>query len=364
MILYLFITALTVTMAFFVNSAYVGQQNNRSGRERQRFLNLLLVVGIFVILFALSALRIGIGNDYWPYRDSFRYIWGGDRKISYEFGFRYLVLFLQKIFGFDNYRVIFAVMAFLTCAFFLKGMYDTSDWFAMTFILFMANGFYFMSFSNVRYYLALAISMFSLRYVLQKDFVKFVFWILMGALFHKTILLVIPVYLTAYYLKWNRRTVWLIPAACCALLAGKPLIRKLLFVFYPFYQGDLILDVESVSYINIAKCLAILIFALIFYKKGVRGNPKAEMCFNLNLFATILYSFGYYILQTSRICYYMVLGQIFLVPMVLRSIENKLLRRLCTGTILVAYLIYFLVFLERGKQSGIMILPYMTWLFT
>ena len=46
MILYLFITALTVTMAFFVNSAYVGQQNNRSGRERQRFLNLLLVVGI------------------------------------------------------------------------------------------------------------------------------------------------------------------------------------------------------------------------------------------------------------------------------------------------------------------------------
>ena len=127
MILYLFITALTVAMAFFVNSAYVGQQNSRSGRERQRFLNLLLVMGIFVILCALSALRIGIGNDYWTYRDTFKYIWGGDRKISYEPGFQYLVLFLQKIFGFDNYRVIFAVMAFLTCAFFLKGMYDTSD---------------------------------------------------------------------------------------------------------------------------------------------------------------------------------------------------------------------------------------------
>ena len=72
MILYLSITALTVFMAYFVNSAYAGKSNNRRqarARNRQSMLNGVLLTGIFMVLFALSALRIGIGNDYWVYRD-------------------------------------------------------------------------------------------------------------------------------------------------------------------------------------------------------------------------------------------------------------------------------------------------------
>ncbi len=362
MILYLLVTALTVLAAYFVNSAYVGKRNNVA-KSRQEMLNGVLLAGIFMVLFTLSALRIGIGNDYWTYRYNFLHIISGDTKVSYEIGFKLLVRVLQGLFGYDNYRVVFAFMAFLTCAFFLKGLFDSSDWFFLSFFLFMANGFYFMSFSNVRYYFAIAVCVYAVKFLFRRDYVKFIFWILFAAFFHMSVLLVIPAYLAAYYLKWSRKTLWLVPASCAALFFGKSLVRRLVFVFYPYYEGDLILDVESVSYANIGKCLAVLVFSLLFYKRAVRGNEKAETFFNLNLFALIIYSFGYYIPETSRVCYYMVTGHVFLIPTVLRSVPDKRQKAFFTGAILLCYAFYLLVFLKKSWDSTIMLLPYLTWLF-
>ena len=363
MILYILVTALTVMAACFVSSAYVGKPNRVMTGNRQEALNRILLVGIFMTLFALSALRIGIGNDYWTYRYNFLHIISGDTKVSYEIGFKALVRVLQGLFGYDNYRVVFAFMAFATCAFFVKGLFDSSDWFAVSFFLFMANGFYFMSFTNVRYYFAIAVCLYAMKFFFRKDFTKFVFWILFAAFFHKSVLLTIPVFLAAYYLKWSRKTLWLIPTSCAVLILGKVGVRRLVFFFYPFYEGDLIFDVETVSYVNIAKCLAVLIFTLIYYRKAIRGNPKAETLFNLNLFALIIYSFGYYIPETSRVCYYMVIGHVFLLPLVLNSIDNKRHRRAFTGSILVCYGAYFLVFLIKSRESTVMLIPYLTWLF-
>lgn len=365
MVLYLFVTALVVAMAYFINSAYGRNAclSGSSGSTRQVMLNRILLLGIFGILFSLSALRIGIGNDYWTYRTQFLYIAGGDRKISFEIGFQYLVRLMQYLFGQDNYRTTFALVAFLTCAFSLKGIYDTADWFVFSFFLYMANGFYFMSFSTVRYYVALGFVLYSTKYVLQKNYVPFVIWIGVACLFHKTALLVIPVYLVAYVLKWSKKTLWLIPAACVGLIAGKPLVRALVFRFYPFYEGDALYDVGTVSYVNIAKCAAVLVFCLLYYRQTVQENAKARFFFNLNLFALILYSCGSYIPELTRVCYYMVVGQIFLLPLVLSGIPDRKKRRLWCGLIALAYLCYFIIFLIKGKSDYVMILPYLTWVF-
>lgn len=363
MILYIMVTALTVLAACFVSGAPKEQTNHLMRKSRQETLNGVLVAGIFLVLFSLSALRVGIGNDYWVYRYNFLHIIDGNAKVPYEIGFKVLVRVLQGLFGYDNYRVVFAFMSFVTCAFFMRGLFDSSDWFALSFFLFMANGFYFMSFSNVRYYFAVAVCVYAMKFLFRKDFVKFVFWILFAAFFHKSVLLVIPAYLAAYYLKWTKKTIWLIPASCAALLFGKPLVRRLVFVFYPFYEGDLILDVESISYVNIAKCAAVLILSLLYYRRAVQGDSKAETLFNLNLFALIIYSLGYYIPETSRVCYYMVVGQVFLIPMVLKAIPDKRQKAFFTGSVAACFAVYLLVFLVKGRESTVLLLPYLTWVF-
>jgi len=365
MVLYIIITAVVLFMGYFVNTRY--KLHNTPGVKtavlsRQEMLNKTLLFAIFFILFALSALRIGIGNDYWEYRYQFLYISGGEREVSYEIGFRYVVLFVQKIFGSEDYRVTFGLFSFLTCLFFIKGVYDNAEWFFYSLFLFMANGFYFMSYSNVRYYFAFAIVIYAMKYVFEKKYVAFVLWILFAATFHKTVLLVIPAFLIAYFWRWNKKNVWLIPVAAAALFFGKIPIRWLLFKFYPFYEGDAILDTGSVSYMNMAKCGAILVFCLIFFKI-VKNNKKAYMFFNLNLAALLLYCFATYVPELSRVCYYMIMGHVFLIPIVLMGIEDKKKRYLWTALITTAYVGYYLVFLWNGYDPYVMFLPYLTWLF-
>lgn len=370
MFFYILITVLSVAAGCFVNGTYRRKLNMEAGirihtaeRNRQELLNRILLCGIFLLLFAVSALRIGIGNDYWAYRNNFLLIAGGKTKVSYEIGFRMLVQGMQWLFGLDNYRTTFALMAFFTCLFFIKGIYDTADWFGFSLFLFLTNGFYLMSFSNVRYYFALAICIYATKFVLRKKYVPFVLWICFAAFFHKTALIIIPAYLVAYYLKWNRKTLWMIPMAAGGLLFGKPIIRWALFKIYPFYEGSMF-DTGEMSLVNVAKCGAILIFGILYYRKAVADNPKARMFFNLNLFAFLLYTCGSYVPELTRICYYMVVGQIFFIPTVLQSIEDKKQKRFWLITIGLAFCCYFIMFLIKGKEPSVLILPYLTWIFT
>lgn len=370
MVLYIFITLFTVGLGSFVNGAYRRKLNISNGTKyntftpnRQELLNKASLFGIFMTLTTLSIIRVGTGNDYWVYRDNLLKIAGGHSEVSYELGFRYLVKLIQMCFGLDSFRVTFAVMAIVTVGFSLKAIYDTSDWFAYSFFLFMANGFYFMSFSNMRYYLALAIAIYAMKYIFENKLPGFILWICVAALFHKTILLVIPVYLVAYYLKWSKKTIWLLPVGSLLLFFGKHIIRFLIFKIYPYYEGDLLYDNGRISWINILKCMAILVMCLMFYKDSVRNNKKAEMLFNLNLFALMIYSFASYVPEVTRICYYMVVGQIFLIPEVFKGIKNKRLRNFFIVAVAIAYVGYFAMFLWQGRNDGIRILPYMTWIF-
>lgn len=386
MVYYIFLTAVCVAMALFVNAGYKLKLNNDepdsgnlyapekskfkalpenySFSSKQQVLNHAMLAGIFLVLFGLSAMRVGIGNDYWTYRNEFLDIYRADTPTSFELGFQLFVRLMVRMCGVDNYVPIFAVVAFFTCLFFVKGIYESSDVFVISFFLFMANGFYFMSFSNIRYYLVLALVVYSMKFVWQKRFVPFCLIIVFASFFHMTALIAIPAYIAAYYLKWSKKTLWLIPAAAAGLIFGKVLIRRILFIFYPYYEGDAILDVSNVSYVNIAKCAAILVFGLIYYKKAIKDDAKGNMLFNLNLFALLLYTCATYIPELSRVCYYFVIGQIFLIPLVLGKIENKKQRILWTVFIMLAYAAYFVMFLIQGNDPVIQILPYFSWYFT
>lgn len=372
MAVYIALTIVTVAIGMLVNSRYLPQVNNgikilngeavqSSLASRQQLCNRAAAVAVYVLLAAVSACRIAVGNDYWVYRSQFLLINSG-REVSYEFGFRGVVLMMQHIFGYDNYLMIFGLFSILTTFFFIKAIYDLSDWFAYTVFLLLAGGYYFMSFDNVRYYFALSIALYAMKYVLNKKYGAFILWILVAACFHKSVLIVIPVYIVAVFLKWTKKTIWLIPAACISLMVGKEILRYIVFKFYPFYEGSMF-DIHEISYVNIAKCGAVLIFCVIYFKRAILNNKTNYFLFNLNLFALILYVFAYYVPELSRICYYMIVGQVFLIPAVLMKIKNKKQNIFWTLSIGLAFCIYFGVFLIRAYDKNIRLLPYLNWIF-
>jgi hypothetical protein len=198
-LVYIMLTIVTVGFALLTDSSAVNRIGTGVVWSRQMLRNQTAYFAIFCLLAGISACRIAVGNDYWVYRFNFELI-AQNRHVSSEIGFNAIVWLMQDLFGYGKYLPIFALFSLLTVFFFMKALVGQSEWFAASLYLLLTNGYYFSSLNNIRYYLALAMALWSMQFCLQKQFVKFLAVVLAASFFHKTVLLVIPVYLAALWL--------------------------------------------------------------------------------------------------------------------------------------------------------------------
>ena len=333
-----------------------------------------------------------MGNDYWVYRDNFKLIAQG-RHVSSEIGFNLVVKAFVEIFGYDRYLPIFGFFSLVTVFFFVRALHDQGRQFAFSLFLLFTEGFYFNSLNTVRYYLALAMALFAMKFVLRRQWLNFLLFVMVGALFHKSILLVIPAYALAYYLasvkmkKWHGIVGGLFLAS---LVFGQELYRKVIFMIYPFYENSQF-DQSRINYKNVALCLGTLLLCLIVWLSQRRQtvkerDAKAQTVIErtmkesaamesesipislrfygvLNIFGLVAFCCGSFVPEVSRIGYYMMIAQVFLIPELLEKIPGKWLRRLCTAGTLLAFSIHFVLLLKQMYLVDVRLLPYLNWIF-
>lgn len=397
---YLLIAAGTCAMAGRMQPNQAGELMWEHGRRTEKaFYNRLLAAGIFSILFLVMALRFDIGNDYRQYTQTAHEAYVGGYVVT-EAGFNWLVRLLYWIAGGEYYELVFAVFAFVTLLFFLKAFLRQSACFSQTFFLFMTLGLYFQTFNTVRYYLALSIALFSMKYVLERDYLKFVFWIGMAALFHKSVLLVLPAYYIASF-AWKRWQVAAGLAVSAACFLGKGLVLKLALMLYPSYRNTVYLEETDSSLTGTLRTLAVLalyvwfvcihwraegwtgetgrrepytirrVVGLIVHGGASAGDtleeqdwyPELRFYGQLNLLALVTGTFFGFLPVVTRISYYFTVSQLFMIPLILQKIKERSTRRKMTAFIVVVCLLYFALFLLQAHEDGVKLLPYRSWLF-
>lgn len=360
MLIYFILAAVTVFLGMLVErKENIANIRNAAVPTRGRLKNLSLLLAIFIFLLAVSACRVAIGNDYWEYTSIFNLI-SQNRHVSTEFGFNLFVRICQFLFGKENYIIIFGLIAAATIYFSLKALYDLGEKFGYSFFLYMVFGLYLSGFNSVRYYLVLAVAMVSVKYLFTREYEKFVLLILLASTFHMAVLFCLVAYPLAK-IKWK---VWVYPVLTVfsvSLLAFPAFYRRIIFFFYPYYENSLY-DVQSTSLVQIARCVAVLVFALVFYKKAVKDQEQNAFYLKLNVFALIVYACCSYIPVISRIGYFLNAYQIFLIPGVILRIEKKWLRITLTALTAVAGVGYFIFFLHTCKADGVRIVPYWNWI--
>lgn len=385
MAVYLTLTAVVIVLALFANNrSYVKRHMEKNislemmrttekpergmrlsgGLDRQQALNIWVAAAIFVLLAGVSACRIAIGNDYWGYRFQFELIMQG-RHVSYEWGFNLVVWVIQSLLGYDNYIPVFAVFSVATAFFFVKALYDQAEWFAASVFLLMTGGYYFSSLNNVRYYFVLAIALYSMKYVIRKEYGKFILWILAAAFFHKSVLVVIPLYMAARWLadrKLSKFFYILVAVFSASLFLLQDVYKELIFLFYPYYR-DSAFDTGDISITNVVKCIGVLFLAVLYYKSAIMEDVRNRFYLYLNVAGVIAYTFGSFVPEVSRIGFYLIVSQVFLIPGILIRIEDKRPRYFFITGVTVAFLGYFAVFLYRAYDPNIGILPYLNWIF-
>ncbi len=376
-LVYILLTIITVAFALCIhNRDYVPGHISgcRPAGERSRFCreqasNLTAETVIFCLLTGVSACRIAVGNDYWPYRFNFRLI-AQERHVSSELGFNLIVKEMQDLFGYDNYLPIFALFSFLTVLFFAKALHDQASHYAFSLFLLMTGGYYFNSLNSVRYYLALSIALYAMKYVIRGEYGKFVLWVIFGTAFHKSILLVVPVYLAARWLavcrlKWQHYALGGLLAA--SLLFGQNFYREIIFYFYPYYRNSAF-DNGRIPYVNLGKCAAMLALSAICYRRslaeyGDSENIRKRFYFFLNVAGTAAYCCGTFVPEVSRVGYYMIISQIFLLPELIGDMKKGWFQKLCYLGAIGAFSLYFAMLLKGMYAVDVRLLPYLNWIF-
>ena len=367
MILYGMVATVTIILACLIKeqpSLAIGQFHKNNGFSRRQGINALSLLAIFTILFLLSSLRLEVGNDYGNYVTTIHEIYVGGYVVT-EPLFNAVVKALCELSGGENYLLVFAVFGFITIWIFLKVLYEQSDNFFMAFFLFMTLGIYFRTFNTVRYYFVLAITLYSFRYVLRKEYGKFLLLIGVSALFHKSVLVVIPIYWIAI-MPWKKWYVFALTAIAAGMVFFQDIIMQIALKLYPSYRDTVYLETESGlsgNLMTLARCIVILIFGLLCVKDGWKEKEENRFYYKLNFLAILLYLCGSFLPLVGRIGYYLITAHILYVPAVLGSIRNKKKKKIFTAIVLMAGVVYFLLFLRSANQVGVRVLPYKSWLF-
>ena len=167
---------------------YATQKNNTNKSKK-----VLSKYIIFFILFLVMGLRYGIGQDYFfTYKPVFETILRNGNYNNIEFGF----VLLNKIIQFftNDYIWIFIVTSFIFVCFVLKSIYDQSVNIAMSIFIMICDCFYFYAMNVVRQSIVIAIFIYAIKYIQEKNLKKYLLFLLVASTIHKIALIFIPVY--------------------------------------------------------------------------------------------------------------------------------------------------------------------------
>ena len=364
MVLYLLISAAAVAAAAIVNKTEGMRAGSRGSLLRRSCLFL-----IALILMIPAILRQETGNDYLRYVEFF-HLASIDAYVPTEAGFNWLAKAVYSLCGNENYLLLFAIYAVMTILAMLAVIRQQAENFCFSFFLFMMFGYYFQSFNTMRYYFALSLSLLAMTCLMRRQYAGFVILVLLASLFHKTALITLLLYPVAVR-RWKKRELaaGVVPGLAVLLFHEKAM--ELLLSLYPSWEGTVDLAAgTSISWVNIAKCLAVLFLA--YYVKAdedpdtFRGR-QLVMYRNSAYIGLLLYVFGWFIPEVSRICYYLTFTQIFYLPMLLSGLpeteKGRRQKKLLTILVIAAALVFFALFLRTAYRDTIKILPYKSFLF-
>lgn len=297
-----------------------------------------------------------VGTDSWSYTRKFRYelpIENYEFNDFVELGYQVLEYFLLSIT--HNYFWLFFLTALLVvgCHLLIAKKYSLD--YPLSIIIFFTLGSYIFFFNGLRQGLAMAIITLATPYFLEKKLYKFLMVIVVASLFHKSALLMIPIYFLA---NLNISSFYKILISFIAsLIISRVVIVELAATNYRYETytqesedpgGFMILG----FYVAIGLLLYIIKY---FYKIEDKIYSKLLVFYAIG----IAFMIPIAMLKTNpsgpqRLIYYFTWALILLIPISLKYINNKLVY---VTSIALAVVFFILTTSKFGNLTPYMINP-------
>ncbi len=315
--IYYIMMAVILVLGFLLS--YKGQTKRKN----------LIFLGIsFVMLAGIAAIRYEVGDDYYNYMMIFNRV--KDMPLTDCFTYNqepgfFLWCKLIQLFT-VNFQWFYVASTVVTTALVLLFIYKESKLPALSVYLYMSMMFYYWSLSLMRQIFAAAICVLSVKYIREKKFIPFLLIVLLAASFHKSALIMLPVFFIAQ-IKFNWKSV--------SILGGAALIG---FIFAPNIM-QFATKILNSAYTDASKYAhgtaivygifptLVFIAAWCFKKKLLDQDPTNNIYLNLMFYAAVISLFIARVFIVERFAVYCFLPAIVLLPnmvMTLQAPQEKL----------------------------------------
>jgi hypothetical protein len=140
-----------------------------------------------------SGVRYDVGVDHLSYLFNYQLALNGYQSNNYtESLFNWLTIFCAKN-GIDAV-IYFALLAFIQIFFVYYAFKNEPYLYPFLFFCIITNGTYFMWMNGIRQSIVLCIFIYAVKYIKEKNLIKYLFWVIIGYFIHKSALLLIPLY--------------------------------------------------------------------------------------------------------------------------------------------------------------------------
>lgn len=306
-----------------------------------------IIVSAFLILFCGS--RLLVGFDYDNYELLYYYV-QTNYGVFIEPLFYGLIKLEQYLIG--DYSSFLLLVAFLTIAIKTKFIYKFSVLPYLSLLIYYSRYFLSFDFGQIRQGLATAIVLYSIMYVLKKDFKRFIILIIIGCLIHASAFLFIIMYFIGNNLYKNIRYILLISFSFIfVFLDIKDFLMRGFSTILPGGLAEKLIfygETEESLGLNLSMILRILfvLYILFFLKTYLKKDHLFLVLFNTYFVGVIIYlTFNSLPQLGGRGSAYFQQFEMLLLPLMVYYTKNYFIKGL---------IILFLIYYTYSSVQGIL----------
>lgn len=239
-------------------------------------------IGLFLLMVFIAGFRFNVGIDFQSHSELFRYARNG-YDVPIELAYKWFISILSLI-DFSN-QIVFILMSAMTLYFFYLFIRMHSSNILYSAFIFLAMPILYLSSLNIsRQFVAVSIFAFALRYVVERKFLHYLFWISIATTFHKSAIALLPLYVALLI----RPSFIYYSFAAVAYIALLPLIESIAPIIGVsssyFLRSD---EIEGVSLKVMVLCIIPLL--MFIYSQCLRSmSNDADVFINISFFMVLL----------------------------------------------------------------------------
>lgn len=318
-----------------------------------RYRHVCAIILMSILTFFL-VFRYEVGMDYGEYRNLFL-----GKAIIYDKGIEpgfVAVCDLVKFIG-GKHQLMFLIMGLITSVLIYKSYRKYSPDILFSLFIFLCMGqMYLNTYNAMRQCVAIAFFLYSIRYIISRDTIKYLICIFFASCFHTTAILLTPLY-------------WILP------LRIKKLTYAFIFVGITLSSNIIIAVIQNSMYsmylnfdmyskeASFSNYIYLIVSSLIFiFSQNLLKNDKnRNIWLNINFCALSLFSLYFVfsgtpiVMIVSRMTYYFIFFYAIIFVKLFSDIRNKyLLRTSYMVSIIVLSLLFLNTTIINGKNYALL----------